>query len=428
MQHDLRSVALQLAVEATGHPFLPHAGLASPAAATYPKTFTTRGNGFSFFLLDVTKTEDGKFRLIEANGSNGAATSAVTGNDAPRAKHMSLSFESKPKPGGRVVTLSAYQPGFLLIPEFFGRAGLFAEFLSHERPTNLRSAREELGDEVVSVVCDSIPNLADHIEQYDGRVYYKNRPVVFATNPNLLAELARRGVIGAAEGWYDIDTSFFHEGQCTPLVHDKGTQQEVAAGTGITPLDWEEGWSLAECAEIVKGFHARGQVAVAKMNAGSGGAGIEIIPPSRNADTFPILQALTESARQKYGGEFLKTVFPIRIFEFARSTGFLLGGRAHLWDMRVQCLVYPGRVEVTPCVIRLCPEPFDEGSYARDCVVSNRTGRTPSMAFIRSALDQSALRAAGLGDADLALLLESCAKWCEAAWARYSSQPLLAAG
>lgn len=416
MQRDIGTIAMQLALRAAGQTFQPTAELANPQIASQRSMSVMIDNDvYSFALLDITKTADGKYHLIECNGSNGALTSTVLGNDMPRARHMYDTLKSKTSLQEKSAILMAYQPDFLLTPEFFRRAQLFTEILAAECVANLRFYDEEFEDEHVAVVCGPIPSLAEHIRRQGERLTYRGRLITFATNPNILVELLRHGILSCANGNYDIDTNFFHEGCLVPIVHDKSRQQEIAFGTGITPLRWDQGWDLEQCVAIIKCFHEQGMVAVGKMNAGSGGAGIEVFPPSSEDQIRSCLQRLITSAARKYGSAVGSTLFPIRFFEFARSTDYIVDGQAHLWDMRVMALIHPDRTDVTPCAIRLCPEPFDESTYKRDGVISNRTGRAPSLKFMRSALDEAALMGCSISDKELVEMLESCVRWCHAA-------------
>ena len=395
-----------------------------------PVRIDTNTEGYGIFILDITYSLDGKIYLIEANGSNAALTSAIKSKDDKRARHMTLAFTSKKKPSGQVVVLLAYQSTLLHIGEYFGRAGIFAEQISELHSVRLCNTEENLGDEEVSIVCDSINKLADYITFKNGKLFFKHRPVVFACNPNLLPELARRDIIKSKNNWYDFDTKFYHENICTPLIHDKGKQQDVSQGTGITPLYHQEANNEQECYDVIKKFHDKKMVAVGKMNAGSGGTGIEFFPP-----TIPFeenkkrLDNLFVSAKEKYGNESLKTIFPIRFFQFARSTNYNLYGNNHLWDLRLQCLVYPGYTEVTPCVIRLCPKPFNESTYEWDSVVSNLSGRDPSAvgrfmrspAAMRRSQPRSVLEEIGISKERLNYIANCCAAWCESAWLSYQS-------
>ena len=162
------------------------------------------------------------------------------------------------------MVLLAHQPGFLHIAEFYRRAALVADMIADSSTTALRNAGEDLGDEAVTVVCDSIANLAEHITLDDGELKFRRRKIVLLSNPNLFPEFARRNAIQRLGNWYALDTSFCHEGQCAWLVHDKGVQQDVCEGTGFTSLKWREANTQAECIEIINRFHSERIVAVGK--------------------------------------------------------------------------------------------------------------------------------------------------------------------
>ena len=253
MQRDVGTTAMQLALRAVGQPFQPTAELANPQKALQLARRVEIDNGgvYSFAILDLTKTAGGTYHLIECNGSNGALTSTALGNDGPRASHMYDTLKSKTDLREESAILLAYQPNFPLPPEFFSRARLFTEILAKECVANLRFHDEELEDERVAVVCGPIPSLATHIQREGDRLVYRGRKVIFATNPNILVELLRCGKLGYADGNYDIDTDFFHEGCLVPIVHDKGRQQEIARGTGIIPLQWAEAWNFEQCVTTI---------------------------------------------------------------------------------------------------------------------------------------------------------------------------------
>jgi hypothetical protein len=170
----------------------------------------------------------------------------------------------------------------------------------------------------------------------------------------------------------------------------------------------------------------RGNALVFKMNGGSGGAGIEFLPPWLTESEIEVRwDALVAGAVEKYGRTVEQTLYPVRIFEFARSTGYKVAGREHLWDLRVQCLIAPGSVEVAPAVIRLCPQPFDERVFARDSVISNLTGREASLRYMRSpweAADSGAgttLEYCGFTHRIYEHLIQAVVAWCEQAMASY---------
>ncbi len=215
---DFQGIAMELALLAANHKFprLSQIGAAwgedtgeptkvdlEPAIEN-PVRIDTNTEGFGIFILDITYSTDGKIYLIEANGSNAALTSAIKSKDDKRARHMTLSFTSKKKPAGQVVVLLAYQSTLLHIGEYFGRAGIFAEQVSEIHSVRLCNTDENLGDEEVSIICGSIDKLAEYTSFKNGKLYFKHRPVVFACNPNLLPELARRDIIPRKDGWYDF--------------------------------------------------------------------------------------------------------------------------------------------------------------------------------------------------------------------------------
>lgn len=413
-----RTTALELALSSAGHQFprLSHLDSSSPKRG-FPVRVKTKTNGYSIVILDITLTAERAIRLIEANGSNGGLTSVPFGHDEARARHMQLAFESTGKLRGSVSILMPFKPGFMHLAEFFARAHAFSTLLSKRYETRLRLSDERLGAEQISVVCGTIPRIADGIKRQGRHILFQGKRVAFACNPNLLPELVRRSVISANNGFYNVDLDFFHEGRLIVLIHDKAAQQVVSRGTGITPLRHSAAWSLDECLSIIRDFNDRGEVAVGKMNAGSGAAGIRFFPPTLSvASARAELNRLFQTAEASYGHSVSRTVFPVRFFEFARSTDYLLSGAPHLWDIRMQCLIYPNLVEVTPCLIRICPNPFDGSNYGWDSVVSNLTGRKPSLQFVRSAFDKASWRILGIDASVLRRMAAACARWCESAW------------
>jgi hypothetical protein len=414
-RHDQRSLAIELAVQASGHRFPMLSTIGDGGALTPPQRYLSVAHGFSLFLLDLTVTETGEIRLIETNGSNSALSSLSERGDVTRARHMFQAFYSKPG-YGQGAALLAHQPRFLHIPEFFNRGGLFAALVDDDLGgrVHLRGPEMVPGKEAVTVVCGAIPEIADHITRADGGLRYYDRPVTFAANPNLLAELARREIIEFDGTEYDLDTWFYHEGPCVRMIYDKIAQQTAAVGTDITPIPCEEVFTRAETVAAIGRFHARGATAVAKMRAGSGGTGIEFFPPTMTLPDIELrLDELIATAVEKYGDQAERTLWPVQLFEFVQSVPFSIDGNPHLWDLRVECLVSPGQVEVTPCMVRVCPAPFDPVSFDRAGVVSNLTGRAPSLQFLRP---PSALATAGIGSDELDRIMAACAQWSDHAW------------
>lgn len=391
------------------------AGRAFPRLSTFGATARTEDAYYlpatdvlepSFYLLDVT-VSDGRVHLIEANGSNGALSSTAAMGDRLRAEHMAFAFHAKSRPAGSVVAVLCYQEGFLHLPEFFSRADRFRACLGRTCNAVLRGWDEALGDEDVSVVCGSTAEMASQIRRLDRGLSYRDRPIVFAANPNLLPELVRQGVIASDNDGYNIDHSIYHEGRGATLVHDKAAQQDTACGSEISPLAWRLVHRKADWLTAVRWFRERNLVCVAKMHAGSGGSGIELLTPSMSDDeTLLKLDQLLASARTKYGANAEETAYPVALFEFAKADPFLVNGQPHLWDLRVMTLVYPPGVYAYPCVVRLCPAPFD-GSWSRDTWLSNLSGRNgdDAIRFMRSPAHLT------FGDTGLRRILKGCAEW-----------------
>jgi hypothetical protein len=412
---------LELALEKTNHRFPKLSRMRELADPTHnvhlhsPYILDT-----AFFLIDVTISR-GSIRLIETNGSNGALSSTAYGGDGLRARHMALAFESKARSDAQVVALLCHQAGFLHLAEFFARAELFRAELSRRHDTALHGVGELLGSEAVAVVCGSTADLAASLSRKNGQLYYQDRPVAFISNPNLLPELARRGVIDTDGAAYDIDLDPFHEGRCAPLIHDKARQQQLARGTGISPLAYRLVHDRAGWAEAVRWFRKRRMACVAKMHGGSGGTGIELVTMDMDdAATVEALDRLLASARGTYGCAVERTAFPIALFEFAEADRLNQDQPHHLWDIRIMALVQPGGVDCHACVVRLCPAPFD-GSWRRETWLSNLTGRDGNQAdlFLRSPGEL------GLAAIELRRVLESCARWSAKAAQRRGVRPRL---
>lgn len=415
-QIDLQTAAFELAVGYTGYGFPRLSYLVDQKDHTeFPIRVPTKTCEYSMAILDITLSRNGDIRLIEANGSNGGLTSIVFGNDNLRAQHMFLSFKSKREyllhPS---VVLLPFKSGFMHLPEFFRRACEFAQLVSKERSVALRSAGEILKDEDVSIIAGPVSHIVNSITRQKQSLLYQKRKVTFACNPNILPELARRKIISDSVSGYNVDTAIFHENKLVPIIHDKALQQKVSETSGIMPLLHEVANNIDEGVKIVLDFHKKGIVVVGKMNAGSGAAGIVFfLIGLSNYQIYKKLHTLIEDAKRKYGKNVARTIFPIRFFEFVESTPFKLPDGSHLWDIRIQCLIYPGFVELTPSLIRICPKAFDGKSYHRDRVVSNLTDRKPSLEFIRSPVQQSTLEQIGVTDKVFKDMLYACARWCE---------------
>lgn len=180
---------------------------------------------------------------------------------------------------------------------------------------------------------------------------------------------------------------------------------------------------MASCAKAVAEMQALGLASVAKMNGGSGGAGIEFFGPTYTSEEVTQgLARVIEAASSKYGDNIGRSVWPLRLFEFVESTGYSLADGDHLWDMRIVCLIRPGAIDLTFSSIRVCPEPFIPGRFEKGTVLSNVTGRRPDLSTTLSPLVEYGkptehLRAGGVDEVILERIIDASAKWCEAAWA-----------
>lgn len=421
---DFQQVAAEKLLRHLGQEVAPESELATPTLLMgYPKVSHLSTTGFCFFMLDVSLDIAGNIRLIEANGSNGAASSVATGTDELRVEHMAAAFRGRTAPAPNVALISYDRKTNFLAEIVVGRAGAFTNALcAADIQAHIRLYDERPGSEDTTVYFGPVEDIADHVSIQNGRLYFRERPVAFAGNPNLLPELVRRGMIPAAvDGDYAIDTAIFHEGAGVSIVHDKAMQQRLAEQTGIAPLKSATACNGEDLFRVIQEFHQQGLTVVAKMNAGSGGAGIEFFTPGMTeADVKHTIAKIPETARRKYGDHADQTLYPVRVFEFFESTKYKLSdGTEHLWDVRLMCLISPGRCAVLPCQVRLCPGAFDARRFNRDAVLSNTSGRKPSIEFQRSpfaAAETSArnvLESVGV-DADvLARMTSAAVAWCQ---------------
>lgn len=381
-----------------------------------------RADGFAIVGLDLIVNVNGDINLCEANGSNMAATSfGAADGDAARAAHQVASARDRIQTAGQGVILICYAEGTGAVDEIMVRAALIREEVERMRPCALLDAAHSLPGGI-SVVVDTVERIADHITVDDGKLIYRGVEAVSIANPNLLPELVRRGTVERDGARYCVDTAVFHDGRFVELIHDKYAQQRIAVGTGITPLACRECHDIESCVAAIRSFQSSGKVAVAKMNGGSGGSGIEFFGVASGVDEIEAgLSDLLKSASVKYRGRVERSVWPLRIFEFAQSTGYPERSGQHLWDMRVMALISPGLVELTFCGIRLCPEPFTEGRLSKPSVLSNVTGRPPDLTTTRSPVVEFGnptdhLRAGGVDEEILGNISMACARWCESAW------------
>jgi hypothetical protein len=367
---------ISLAVQATGGRPVIFLGEIPPGAGEV-RVPTACSGGFGYWLIDASVDEAGRTFLIEANPTNGAADSIIDGG-VGRVLHMVESLLARvPDPVGGVAVLG-HQDRFHHVPEFYARVLAFTDQLeSRGVPVAVANAGEKPYVNALTILTDDIPRLAPLLDVSDsGSMTYQGCPVVFVTNPNLLPALVRAGRCTSTGG---VDTSVFHEGALARLGQDKALQQDVAVDTVFTPLRHAEARNLDEAEVEVLRIHAEGVAAVVKTHDTSGGAGVEIMKPDVNVRGC--LERQLAAVVERYGPGTERTVFPLRVFEYAQSILVPHRGGLHIWDCRVEVQVRPDYVTARPAQVRICPEPFD-GSFSRGSVVSNVSGRPASTDFM----------------------------------------------
>jgi|GEM_PF-2476671 len=380
-------------------------------------------DGHAICSIDLALDIHGNWRVIEVNGSNGGLSSLGDPHgDQRRAEHQLEAASQRLAKVDRGAVLIAYSADSIILSEIMARAHLIHDQIGRTAACEIGNAALD-ADTPFVVVVDTVERIAEQVTLRDGALFYRDRPVVSVGNTNLLPALVRSGVLKRDGNGYDLaDLSVFHDGPLAPIVHDKGAQQEIAKGTGLDPVQWQNCWTAGDVVRAVRSFGDRGLASVIKPNATSGGTGIEFFgPDSDEAAIRGTLSRLLKAVRAKYGDGAAKSLWPIRVFEFVQSTGYPVAGAGHLWDLRVTCLISPGGVEMTLAGLRICPEPFRQGAYTRATTCSNTTGRAPSLDRLFSPLvDAGAptamLAAAGVDASRFEQVLDGCASWCEAAW------------
>jgi len=284
-----------------------------------------------------------------------------------------------------------------------------------------RSFSGTLGTEQISVVIGPISELVKRLERRGAALEYLGRPVWFAANANILPALQRAGKVQRNGSGFNVDSRVFHEGaRGVEVALDKGEQQRCAAGTGLTALQYAEFDSWDGARDGIARWHREGLTAVAKINNGSQGVGVEFFPPEDPGLVKAGIVGMREQALMAYGAEADLTALPLRVFEFAASTRYKLGDGQHLWDVRVEAQVSPGATVLIPTSMRVCPEPFDPGKFQRGAVVSNLSGRSHGLQFVRTPFSDhptggTELEWAGVSEQKLVAAMQAVANWCEAA-------------
>lgn len=378
-------------------------------------------NEFGFFAIDLIFGQAGTVVLQESNGSNGASTGMLPDGQARRAKHMARAALARGL-ATPCVALLAHADKTGLKAEFYARQMLFVDELrmAGVGRVKARGFDETLGAEDISVVIGPMTELVKRLERRGSVLEYLGRPVRFAANANILAALQRSGKVEKNVSGFNVDTGIFHEGERgVRVVLDKCEQQRRAAGTGLTPLRFEEFGSWGGALDGVAKWHGKGWTVVAKISNGNQGVGVEILPPCDPGVARAAIESMREQALRAYGVEADSTALPVCAYEFAASTQYKLKGGGHLWDLRVEAHVSPGSTVLIPTSMRICPEPFDSGKFQRAAVVSNLSGRSHGLEFVRTPFSDhpaggTELEWAGVSEQTLVAAMESVANWCEA--------------
>ena len=379
-------------------------------------------DGYAYCAIDAILDVHGQPRIIEVNGSNAGASSLGDPEcDRRRAEHQIKAALPRilREPCGAI--LVCFAESTLILPEISTRAYMLHELVSHHHKCQFGTSELHPSSPFV-VACDSVERIATHTTMVNGRLYYRGYPVLSVGNVNLLAELVRKGVVKRHDANYDVEYDVFHDGCLAPLIHDKGAQQILAKWTGFVPIRHYDAMTVDEVVAGVNSLQRDGIPAVIKPNATSGGAGIFFFGlDTTDAEIRKTFDQQVQEVVDKYGSKAEKSMWPIRVFEFAQSTGYPVGNNRHLWDMRISCLISPGEVEMTVCGLRFCSEPFVRGRYDRASACSNTTGRAPSTNHLRSPLAESdgpteLLKFAGVDDQMFDQILVACTEWCEVAF------------
>lgn len=373
---------------------------------------------YGFFAIDLFFGPDGKVALQEANGSNGASTQCHAEGQHLRAAHMVQAAMKRGHPKDSVVLLS-HADSTGLLPEFHLRQVLFAAELEKAGvgPTVLLGPGEAVRNKGINVVLGSISKIEPQIDVRDSQVRYQGREVAFATNANILPALERRGAFSNRDR--AVDLSFFHEGTAGVRVSmDKGLQQELAKGTGLDVIRCQECPDWQATAKTIREWNDQDITAVSKISNGSQGHGVEFFSPQES----PAIEKKLADARvgtiRAYGPNADVTALPIRLFEFFESTEYRIGEAKHLWDVRIEAQISPGKSVLIPNTMRICPKPFDRFVFNRDAVVSNLSGRDHGTLFVRAPFSRHAsgsteIEWAGVEISNFERGMKAVAKWCE---------------
>lgn len=406
------------------------------AAKGYPREHQAGAiEDWGILFIDITRdAETGDIVCHEVNGPNAVGSDALTGDSMDRARNEAAQALRRAREYGHVdahgtvispfATIHAHQHWqfFRTGGEFYPRVAAFADCLGEALPAarvECQAAGDALGDEDVSVVMGDVPAVSSGIEfDPDARRFrFRGRPVVFAGNPNLLPELVRTGKIApGVRDSGDPVLRIFHAWRLAGMIHDKNRQQDLFEDTGIRALrhfvarDVPE--AVANCRELL----TFGPVVI-KPSDTSGGAGVNVVTAEMDDTAIRArIEDLLSECRAKYGDNADAMVWPIRGFEFVRSTGYPMDDGEHLWDLRIAVLFEPGRAFTYPVSLRLTPEAFDPARFAADRRhwVSNVSGRRETL--LRSGMDDAVLASVGMTQTEIDRAMQACVKWTQKAW------------
>jgi hypothetical protein len=240
---------------------------------------------------------------------------------------------------------------------------------------------------------------------------------VFIGNPNLLPELVRVGrLVREGRRYLGADLRVVYGGRLTETIHDKGLQQSLLGRTGIRPIEYFEAPTREAALRQTRSMLGRFAV-VLKPNASSGGTGVRVaVADMSDLEIETLIADMIEDCRVKYGDNVERMVFPLRGFEFIRSTDYPMADGGHIWDLRIGVLFEPGRAHVFPVSLRIAPDPFDEKTFhrVRDQWVSNVAGR--QVTLLKSGMDDVTLSAVGMTPEKLDLAMRASLSWTLNAW------------
>lgn len=341
-------------------------------------------------LPDLILDHSGAWRATEVNVSNAAGTSSHLA-DLCRVHHEigTLFARGTALPDGSAL-LRPYSPDTRSTPEILVRAGVVGGLLraTTGRATSMATAKSRtLAEDGLVVVVDDIPSLAHQLRLEGSALFYRDRPVVFLNNPNLLVELARRTHTPVATILEGLNSDVLHEGKTmAALGLDKVRQQELCAGTLLVPVAAQRCDKMEEVVDVALAMADTYGGSVIKPDAASGGTGVVPVDPDASRDEVEQeLLVATKKLAAKYGTNWSETC-RLAVYEFVHAQPAESADGPRRWDLRLEVLVSPLETVVTPLSARLCPSPIGKRICRADSV-GNQTDRSKGEAEAISPLD-----------------------------------------